>query len=154
MVGMTIREAELMITDKYAEYFNNPFVMLSVENRRVFFFPGSDGAAKVLNLTYDNTTLIEGLALAGGVNRNGKAYKIKLIRGNPLKPDVYLIDLSQIEGIKQGSIVLQANDIIYIEDRYKAANRVLAEVAPYLSVLSTAILIYTLAVRIGNISPG
>ncbi len=145
IAGLTIRETELMLQDRYAEYFHNPFIMLNVQNRRVFMFPGTDGAARVVTLQYDNTTLIEALAMSGGITQLGKAHKIKLIRGNPYKPEVYLIDLSKIEGIKQGSMVLQANDIIYVEPRYKIASRVLSEITPYLSIFSTAILVYTIA---------
>lgn len=145
LAGLTIRETELMLQDKYSEYFHKPFIMLTVQNRRVFMFPGTDGAARVVTLQYDNTTLIEALAMSGGITQLGKAHKIKLIRGNPAKPEVYLIDLSKIEGIKQGSMVLQANDIIYVEPRYKIASRVLTEITPYLSLLSTAILIYTIS---------
>lgn len=148
--GMTSREAERMLEEKYAEFFNEPFVMISVQNRRVFMFPGTDGSARVVNLTYDNTTLIEALAMSGGISQLGKAYKIKLIRGNPDKPEVYLIDLSTIDGIKQGSMVLQANDIIYIEPKYKAASRILSEIMPYLNLFSTVILIYTIASGFGK----
>lgn len=146
MAGLTLREAEMVLQEKYSEYFHSPFVMVNVENRRVFMFPGTDGTARVVPLQYDNTTLIEALALAGGITQVGKAHRIKLIRGNPDKPDVYLINLSTIEGIKQGSMVLQANDIIYVEPRYKIASRVLTEIAPYLSLFSSAILVYSLAV--------
>lgn len=145
MSGLSVREAELILQDKYAEYFHNPFVMITVMNRRVFMFPGTDGAAQVVPLQYDNTTLIEALALAGGITQLGKAHKIKLIRGNPAKPEVYRIDLSKIDGIKHGYMVLQANDIIYVEPRYRIASRVLTEITPYLSLVSTAILIYTLS---------
>lgn len=145
VAGLTIRETEMMLQEKYSVYFHSPFVMVNVQNRRVFIFPGTDGSAAVINLQFDNTTLIEALAMSGGITYFGKAHKIKLIRGNPEKPEVFLIDMSKIEGIKQGSIVLQANDIIYVEPRYKIASRVLSELAPYLSLFSTAILVYTLA---------
>lgn len=150
MAGLTVREAEMILQEKYSEYFHSPFVMVNVENRRVFMFPGTDGTARVVPLQYDNTTLIEALALAGGITQLGKAHRIKLIRGNPDKPDIYLIDLSTIDGIKQGHMVLQANDIIYVEPRYKIASRVLVEIAPYLSLFSTAILVYSLAVGFNN----
>ncbi len=144
VAGLTIRDCELMLRDKYAEYFHSPFLMLSVQNRRVFLFPGTDGDAKVIPLEYDNTTLIEALALGGGISSNGKAHKIKIIRGNPANPEVYIIDLSKINGVKRARMVLQANDIIYIVPRYRTISRVLSEITPYLSLFSTALLIYTL----------
>nr|MBA3704847.1 hypothetical protein [Bacteroidota bacterium] len=114
-----------------------------VINRRVIIFPGSAGDAKVLPLHNNNTTLLEALALAGGIADYGKAHQVKLIRQNKDKNDVYLIDLSKIEGIKEGTMVLQANDIIYVEPRRRYASRVLQEIAPIVSLISTAFILFT-----------
>ena len=46
---------------------------------------------------------------------NSRANRIKLIRNINGNQEVYLIDLSTIDGIKDGSIILQSNDIIYVE---------------------------------------
>ena len=53
--------------------------------------------------------------MAGGLADKGRAARIKLIRGDLADPEVYLIDLATIEGISQADIILQANDIIYVE---------------------------------------
>ena len=118
-------------------------VRLQVMNKRVTIFPGgSGGSAKVINLVYNNTTLIEALALAGGIN-DGKAYKIKLIRGDLKNPTIYQIDLSTVEGLKQADLVLQANDIIYVEPA-KVLTQFMKEFNPYLSLANTILLIFQL----------
>lgn len=136
---LTIREAELLLEEKYAELYIDPFVLLNITNRRVTIFPGSDGSGKVITLQNNNTTLIEALALAGGISDNGKAYRIKLIRGNLKDPEVYLIDLSKIEGLKYADIILQANDIIYIEPIGVTTRQVISEIAPIISVITSLI---------------
>src|ERR1035437_101189 len=78
--GMTIREAEIFLEEKYSAFYNKPYVLLEVTNRRVIVFPGSAGSARVVTLANENTTLLEGLATAGGISQNGMAYKVKLIR--------------------------------------------------------------------------
>ncbi|HVA98234.1 MAG TPA: polysaccharide biosynthesis/export family protein, partial [Bacteroidia bacterium] len=93
IAGLTIREAELMLEEKFTKYYVKPFVLLSITNMRVIIFPGEPGAAKVIPLVNNNTTLLEALALSGGISENGKAWKIKLIRGNAENYKVYLIDL-------------------------------------------------------------
>ncbi len=144
IAGMTLREAETFLEEKFSTYYNEPFVQLKVTNNRVIVFPGGTGStAQVLQLESTNTTLFEALALAGGIS-DGKANRIKLIRGGPDNPKIYLFDLSTIDGIKFGNTVLQANDIIYIEPRNKVPERILTSVAPYLSLFSTIVLIYTL----------
>ena len=129
IAGLTVREAEQMLEEKYAEFYNKPFVMLNVTNRRVIVFPGTGGDATVINLTNNNTTLMEALALAGGIS-TGKASRIKLIRGDLKNPQVYLIDLSTIEGMTQANMVIQANDIIYVEPVLKFAKTILSELNP------------------------
>lgn len=138
--GMTVREAELFLEEKYSTYYNKPFVLLEVTNRRVIIFPGSEGTAKVVSLQNENTTLFEALAQAGGISQTGKAYKVKLIRGDLKNPQVHLIDLSTIDGIKQADLILQANDIIYIEPRLRVTRDIMAETLPYLSFITTIVL--------------
>ncbi|MFL5763428.1 MAG: polysaccharide biosynthesis/export family protein [Bacteroidia bacterium] len=144
--GMTIREAETFLEEKYSAFYVRPYIIMSVINKRVIVFPGSAGMAKVIPLTSNNMTLIEALALAGGISDDGKARMVKLIRQNKQdkeKHDVYLIDLSVISGIKQASMVLQANDIIYVEPRRRYASRFLQEVAPIVSILTSAFVLFT-----------
>jgi polysaccharide biosynthesis/export protein len=141
--GLTIREAELMLEEKYASYYIKPFIIVKVLNKRVIVFPGSAGDAKVIPLMNNNTTLIEAIALAGGIADDGKARQIKLIRENKDKHEVYLIDLSKIEGIQQASMVIQANDIIYIEPRRKISSKIVQELAPVISILTSIFIVLT-----------
>lgn len=142
--GYTIREAESFLEEKYASFYVRPYVIMSVSNKRVIVFPGSAGDAKVIPLINNNTTLIEALALAGGIADDGKAKMVKLIRTNAdNKHDIFLIDLSVIEGIKQGNMVLQANDIIYVEPRKKYASRFIQEAAPIVSILTSIFVLLT-----------
>jgi polysaccharide export outer membrane protein len=141
--GLTIREAQAFLEEKYSSFYVRPYVIITVLNKRVIIFPGSNGDARVIPLKNNNTSLIEGLALAGGISENGKARMIKLIRQNGDKHDVYLIDLSKIEGIQQANMVLQANDIIYVEPRRRYASKFLQEVAPIVSLLTSAFILYS-----------
>ncbi len=140
LLGLTVRDAELFLEEKFASYYNKPFVLLDVTNRKVTIFPGNEGTAKVVPLQNANTTLIEGLALAGGISNSGKAYKIKLIRGDLKNPQVYLIDLSTIDGMKHADLVLQSNDIIYVEPKIRFSSEVMANILPYLTFVTTIIL--------------
>lgn len=143
--GMTQRQAELFLEEKYSEYFIKPFVILNISNRRVFVFSGEPGKAQVVELKYNSTSLFEVLASIGGLSQNAKANKIKLIRGNLENPEIYLFDVSTIDNAKNANIILQANDIIYIESRHIVVKGILVEMAPYLSLISTALLVFTLS---------
>lgn len=149
LAGLSVREATEYLEQIYADYYVKPFVFLTVTNKRVIVFPGNGGAARVLNLTNNNTTIIEALALTGGISEDGKAYKVKLIRNQENeKPKVYLMDLSKIEGIAVGNTVVLAHDIIYVEPRYRLARTLVAEITPIVSLISSTFLLYTLAIRV------
>lgn len=146
--GLTMPEAQTYLEEIYDKFYVKPYVTVKVTNKRVIVFPGSGGGARVLSLNNFNTTVIEALALTGGIAEDGKAYKVKLIRndGSP-KPKVYLMDLSKIEGLAAGNTVVLANDIIYVEPRYRFAKTIVAEIAPLISLLTTTILLYTIFVK-------
>jgi len=146
IADMTIREAEKSLEAQYANFYNKPFVVIRVVNRRVTVFPGTGGAGKVVNLDNESTTVIEALALAGGITNTGKAKKIKLIRGDLRNPRVILIDLSTIEGLKQGNLLLQANDIIYVEPVPRLSQEVLTQITPIVGIITSFALIYNIAV--------
>ncbi|MFW5892138.1 MAG: polysaccharide biosynthesis/export family protein [Bacteroidota bacterium] len=142
--GMTLREAEAFLEKEFSEFYNRPYVQLQVTNNRVIIFPGGRGGnSQVLYLENTNTNLFEALAMAGGI-ADGRAGKVKLIRGDLDDPQVFLIDLSTLEGVKNAEMVLQANDIIYVEPRERIPQRIMENVGPYLSLLSSALIIYSL----------
>jgi polysaccharide export outer membrane protein len=138
LAGITLRECELYLEELYSEYYNSPYVIVTVSNRRVIIFPGSSGSATVLSLTNDNTTLLEAIAMTGGLGGDAKAAQIKVIRGDKENPDVYLVDLSTIAGMRDGSMVLQANDIIYVEPRVRPIVEIVGELSPIVSLLSVS----------------
>ncbi len=142
--GMRLREAEQILETRYAEYYIGPFVTMRVTNKRVAVFPGNAGLARMIPIVNNNTTIIEALALAGGVSEDGKAFKVKLVRRNGTEFKVYLMDLSTIKGLRDGTAVVQANDLIYIEPQNRYFLRIMTQVYPYVSVLSTAYLFYTI----------
>lgn len=142
VAGLTTRQLEDTLEQAYAQYMNAPMVRVKITNHKVTIFPGGEGGtAKVITLSQENTTLIEALAQAGGI-ADGRACKIKLIRGDLKNPTVYQVDLSTIDGMKQANLTLKANDIIYVEPRLRPVSRFLNELNPYLTLLSTTLLIF------------
>jgi polysaccharide export outer membrane protein len=140
--GLTLKEAEFFLEEKYSEIYIDPFILLDISNRRVTVFPGNGGNGRVLTLQNNNVTLLEALAQAGGIRETGRAARVKLIRGDRSNPEVYLIDLSTIEGISQANIILQANDIIYVEPVGVTRRQFISEISPILSLITGVITLY------------
>jgi polysaccharide export outer membrane protein len=147
---LTVRDAEKMLEQQYSTFYVKPFVTIQVLNRRAMVFPGAGGAGRVIEISNENTTLIEALAMAGGITQTGKAYKIKLIRGDTRNPQVMLIDLSTIEGMKQNNLMLQANDIIYVEPVPRVSQEILAQITPIVGIITSLLLIYNIVVGFNN----
>ncbi len=121
------------------EYID-PFVQVRLTNQRVLVFPGR-GKASVVYLQNTNTSLLEAIALSGGINNDGKAYSIKLMRRikGKNKREIYKIDLSKIDGIYQAEMIVQANDYIYIDYKPRYASQTLIELGPWLSLITTSL---------------
>jgi polysaccharide biosynthesis/export protein len=147
LAGMTINEAQAMLVEKYRIQYNNPFIILRVINRRVMVFPGSGGEGRVVPLANPNISVVEAIALAGGVARRGNASKIKLIRNVNEKQEVYLIDMSTIDGIRYANMPVEAGDIIYVEPVPEIAREILQDVQPVLTLITSLTLAFFLFAR-------
>ena len=146
--GYTESELERVLAEKFAGLFVDPYVILKVVNRRAFIFRGSDASVVTLNRT--PTSLFEVIASAGGLTNQLKAYKIKIIRGDLKNPEVHIVDLSTLEGVRKTDLIIQGNDIIYIEERRNVVLDVLNVIMPYVSVLTTVTTVIALATALGK----
>lgn len=143
--GLTLREAELMLEELYSQYYVRPYVQLLVINRRVVVFPGGASDAVVVPLENNNTTLMEVLAAAGGMSARGRAARVKLFR---LKPEggrhVYQFDLSDIEGLKHADIVMNGDDILYVEPNPDLAREALRDLTPVVTLTTSVLLLISI----------
>ena len=148
--GLTLEEAEALVEEKYASLYNSPYAIIRVLNNRVLVFPGASGAAMVITLQNMNTTLLEALALAGGVSGRGDAAKVKLIRKTDEGNQIYFMDLSTIEGLKDAQTIVQANDIIYVEPVPEIAREVLNDISPVASIVSSLSVFWAVILSTNN----
>lgn len=144
VVGLSIIEVQEKLKGLYSDSYIDPYIQIEVTNRRVIVFPGSGGSAKVVPIQNDNTTLMEALALAGGITERGKAKNIKVMRQTNKGREVYQVDLSTLDGLVYADMVVQANDYIYVEPTKQLSREFLKELTPIVSLISSAILIVTL----------
>lgn len=138
--GLTIREAEMFLEEEFAKYYIQPFVILRITNRKVMVFTGTDGLAKVVPLVDENTNLLRVIAQSGGITKTGRAYDIKVIRGEFSEPKVYHFNIRTIDGLKDSDFMMESNDIVYVTPSPQVARTLLIEVGPYLTLLTTLLL--------------
>lgn len=141
LAGKSVKEAQDHLSELYSEFYTKPFVQLEVTNQRVIVFPGGAGSAKVVSLKNNNTTLMEAIALAGGITERGQSKKIKIMRLSSEGRKVYEVDLSTLAGLKYADMIVQSNDFIYVEPTRQISRELLQEIGPIVSIISSSIIV-------------
>lgn len=145
IVGKSKFQLDSILSQVYSQYYIDAFAIAKLVNRRVIVLGATGG--KVIPLENENMNLLEVLALSGGLENTAKAYNIRLIRGDLNNPQVEVIDLSTIEGMKQATLKIQPNDIVYVEPVRKVVSEGIRDVAPVISLLTSLVTLLILISR-------
>lgn len=137
--SLTLDQAELMLQKKYDEFYKQSFVKLQFSNKRVVVLGATPTGGQIIPLTNENVSLVEVLAIAGGLDMGSKSQNIKVIRGKLSNPEIYQINLSTVSGMKQSMLDIEPGDIIYIEPWRRPFIEGTKDVAPLLSLLSSTL---------------
>jgi polysaccharide export outer membrane protein len=100
-------------------------------------------------LVKDKTNLVEMIGQAGGLSDKADEKTIKIIRGDPKNPQVTQVNLNKLSTLGDPRIILQNNDIIYIEQSRRAIKtnelqNLSTTIQAGLLILNTAVLIYAI----------
>lgn len=140
--GISIDSADILLASKYAAYYTLPYVKTTLLSKRVIVF-GPEGA-KIIPLEYQKMNLIEIIARYGGIKIDGKSNNIRVVRGDLKNPDVQLVDLSTIAGLRAANTDMQSGDIVYIEPKRRVFREGISDIMPIISIttgLATIILL-------------
>jgi polysaccharide export outer membrane protein len=135
--GLSIAEAQEFLESKFVNY-NYPFCLVRVLNRRVIVFHGEGSLGAVVPLANQNVSVLEAIALSGGIRERGNASKIKIIREKEGVNNVFRLNLSTIEGVESAKMIVQSGDIIYVEPVPQISNEFVKDLAPLLNLISSA----------------
>jgi polysaccharide export outer membrane protein len=139
--GLIIRDAEAILQKEYEKYYTKPYVVLKSSSNRVIVLGAPGG--KVIPLIHENMELVEILALAEGIENDGRASNIRVIRDE----QVFLIDFNTIEGYKKGNMIMEPGDIVYVEPIRRPFSEALRD---YGAIVSIIVSLSTLIVVINN----
>lgn len=139
--GLTARQAEDVLQKEYAQFYKDAFVVLTILSKRVVVLGASGG--QVIPLTHENIRLTEVLALSKGLDKNAKAHNIRVLRDE----QVFVADLSTVEGYRQSNMIIQPGDIVYIEPVRRSFLEGLRDYGSIISIVSS---VATLIVVISN----
>lgn len=150
VVGLSRREAALKIQDIYKQkLLKDPIIELTVVNLKVTLL-GEFGKQGNFLLERDNTTLIDIIGEAGGINKTADPKTLKIIRGDRSHPEIIYVNLNDINSLASKKLVMQNNDIVVLQptkgqaltEKLQSVNNI---IQPLLVVVNLAVLIYTLS---------
>jgi polysaccharide biosynthesis/export protein len=131
LTGLTLLQAEQLLQKEYTKFYQKPFVVLEFQNKRVIVL-GSPGG-QVLPLANQNTRLVEVLAMAKGIDVNGKAQNIRVLRGD----QVFLADFSTFESYTKSNILIEPGDVVYVEPIRRPVAESFRDYGPVVAVVSS-----------------
>jgi len=149
VIGLSRREAAIKIQDLYAkQLLRDPIIELSVVNLKVTLL-GEFGKQGNFLLERENTTLIDIIGEAGGINKTADPKTLKIIRGDRSHPEIIYVNLNDINSLASKKLILQNNDIIVLQQTKSSAlseklSSINNVVQPLLVVVNLAVLIFTL----------
>jgi polysaccharide biosynthesis/export protein len=139
--GLTIKMAKQKIREVMKNYLKDPYIDIKFLTFKVtvlgeVYHPGP------ITVSNEKANLIDVLATAGDMTDVGNRRTIKIIRGDPRNPTVYMVDMTNTKSFNSPGFILQPDDIVYVEPlnrKYLLANINL--ILPYLSIASTIVLL-------------
>lgn len=143
--GLNQGQLDSLLSDKYSDFYVDAFVTAKVINRRVVVLGATGG--EVIPLNDENMNVLEVLALAGGLENDAIANNIRLVRGDLNNPQVEVIDLSTIDGMKKATMKVQPNDVIYVEPVRKVVTETIRDIAPVITLLTSVVTLVILLSR-------
>ena len=135
--GFTLHQADSVLELAFNQFYEKSFVTTKFANKRVVVL---GTITQVVPLNNEKMTVIEVIAMAGGISNSAKAQKIRLLRGDLNKdPQVFLIDLSTVQGMAESQLYVESNDIIYIEPVRKILIESISDIYPLIGITTSVI---------------
>lgn len=141
--GLTTNQLSEALTLKLTKTIQSPYVEVSVTNQRLMLFNGK-GAGQVIPLAHEAMTLMEVLALGGGIKDHGKSNQIRLFRMENGVRKIYQFDLSEMNNLKNADVRVQNRDILVINHHPRNAQNTLRDAGPWLSILTSGLVLFSI----------
>jgi len=137
LMGLTEAQAVDKLTNEYKKYLKNPFSSVKILNQKLFVL-GEVRKPGVVHVTNGTMTLFEALAYSGDLTDDAERTNVRVIRGGLRNPQMREVNLANLSEMKLTSLLLQPNDIIYVQPRdMKAYNVAFREQMPFFDMLTS-----------------
>ncbi|MES2691156.1 MAG: polysaccharide biosynthesis/export family protein [Bacteroidota bacterium] len=148
LIGYSRLEAAQKLEQEYGKFVINPIIEVDIASLSVTILGEVAAPGKIL-IDKENTTVIDVIALSGGIKDSGKKNRIRIIRGK----EVVQLDLRKIEVLESKAIIIQDGDIIYVEPYgLKASTEALSSLQTSTFVILTISQLTLLTIQLLNYS--
>jgi polysaccharide export outer membrane protein len=147
--GLSRLEAANKIQDLYGKnLIKDPIIDVKIINLKVTVL-GEVRRPGNYQLIKDNASLIDMLGEAGGITDKGNEKHVKVVRGGIVNPQILELDLSDVSSLSSPAMMMQNNDVVYIEQNKKSLRNEKLQnfstlIQPILLLLNSALIITTI----------
>ncbi len=113
LAGLTVFQAQDKLQEAFSPYLKNPVARIRLLNFR-FTVLGEVGGEKQVVSTNTRVTLMEAIALAGGLSELADRENIKIVRQNGDQAEIFYVNLLEEELLASDYYYIQQNDIIVV----------------------------------------
>lgn len=139
--GFNVKEANYILEQAYRKHLKDPIINVKVLNHYVTVM-GEVGKPGNYDLDNEKVSLVQMLGRAEGLAEYANNEQVKVIRNVDGRSIELLVDMTNIMSTMEYNVVLQPNDIIYVEPTVKKAkNRNLEKATPIASIITAVTVI-------------
>ncbi len=137
--GLTIKELSSVLTDKYREFLNAPYVKASIKNHKIFVL-GEVEKRGVVPLEGETISVIEAIARSGGLTDHAIRSRIRVISEENGKYVMRTLNLHKFSTLNSHNLMLKHNSIVYVEPKGTKAVRVaINDYLPIMQAISSVL---------------
>jgi len=136
LAGLTEDQAAKFLIKKYGLYLRNPYAVVKIRNQRLIVI-GEVNKPGVVPIANGTMNLVEAIARSGDMNDWAMRTHIVILRGDLRKPEVRIVDLTDMSALALSSLYLQDKDIVYVQPRSaKGISLFVQDVTPPFDLIS------------------
>jgi len=137
--GLTIKELNSMLDNRYRKFLKAPYVKASVKNHKVYVL-GEVTKKGAIPIEGETISVIEAIARSGGLTDYALRDRIRIINERNGKFVLSTINLNKFDTLNSQNLMLSNNSIVYIEPKNtKAISVTINDYLPILKAITNVI---------------
>ncbi|MBU1667755.1 polysaccharide biosynthesis/export family protein [bacterium] len=137
--GLTIKEMNELLTDKYRAFLNAPYVKATVKNHKVYVL-GEVTTNGVVPIEGETISVIEAIAQSGGLTDKAVRHRIRIISEENGKYVLSSLNFNEFSTLNMHNLMLKHNSIVYVEPKNsKAVTVAINDYLPIIQAVSSVL---------------